>query len=1347
MSETEHTTEALSVYIPMDRRQALARGEVLPDRLRGAALFADISGFTPLTEGLVRELGPQRGAEELTRHLNLVYDSLVIELHRFGGSVMGFSGDAITCWFDGDSGLRATICALAMQGAMTLFTEVAIPSGKTVSLAMKAAVATGEVRRFIVGDPQIQIIDILAGATLDQLAAAEHQANKGEVVLDPATITSLGDQVQIVAWRPDEETGQRFGVVGKVTKKLTPSPWPALPADALSEDQVRPWLLPLVYQRLRRGQGEFLAELRPAVALFLRFGGIDYDRDQAAAEKLDVYIRQVQRILDRYEGTMVQLTIGDKGSYLYAAFGAPLAHEDDAARAASAALELRALSPTMDFIGDVQIGISQGRMRAGAYGGTMRRTYGVLGDEVNLAARLMQAAAPGQILVSQVAQQPAAEDFSWERLPDLRVKGKSQPVTAFSLVGRREKRAVRLAEPKYALPMVGRETELALIRQKLTRALQGQGQVIGVTAEAGMGKSRLVAEVVRMANELGLTGYGGECQSYGTNTSYLVWQSIWRGFFDLDQQGSLSEQVQALETQLASIEAALVLRLPLLGAVLNLSIPDNDLTSTFDAKLRKASLEALLVDCLRGRSEENPLYFVLEDCHWLDPLSHDLLEVIGRAIVDLPVVLIMAYRPPEVNRLQELRVSQLPHFTEIGLADFTPQEAEQLIGLKLTQFFGSQTEGIPRALVGRITERAQGNPFYIEELLNYLQDRGIAPTDGQALEQLDLPTSLHSLILSRIDQLTEHQKTTLKVASVIGRLFKAAMLWGAYPQIGDQGQVNADLDVLSRLDLTPLDTADPELVYLFKHIMTQEVAYETLPYATRSMLHCQIGRYIERSSPDTLDQYTHLLAHHYWLGQDWAKAMEYNLLAARHAQREFANDTAVAGYQRALEAAAKVAGDTAAGRLLAYESLGEVLTLVGRYDEALDHYASARVLVEAEKPSAVHRRHLADLCRKTAEGHEGRSEYDVAFEWLDRGLNYLEQDQPTIEMARIYNRGTLVHRRQGKYDEATEWCQRSLATASAIRTREGQRAKAHAYYNLGAIYWRRGDLGQALSFCRKSVELYQQLDDIFGLSQAYINLSNVLVDQGDWDQAGEALSQSVALKQEIGDIVGRAHVANNLGYLHLDRGEWDQAAELFEQSYAIWRQIGSAWGEANLLSNLAQVRIYQEKWAEARDCLSRSEALFAEIGSEEFLAELERRWAEYYLTCAASRVGQNGELDKALAHARRSIDLAAAQEVPWEEGLSYRTLGQIYLARGENELAQTALRQSLQILSDLNSEFEAAKTTLALLTLALASDPATLDRAQLRQAVQIFQKLGARADLARAQAVERQLQPATGSGG
>ncbi len=422
--------EPLSVYLPMDRRQALVRDQRLPDRTSGAALFADISGFTPLTAALARELGLQRGAEELTRLLNEVYGVLIAEIHRHGGSVIGFSGDAITCWLDGDDGLRATTCGLAMQRAMAPFDSIQTPAGTAISLAIKVAVVTGPVRRFLVGDPRVQNIEVIAGRTLDLLAEAEHHADRGEVVVHADVVREAGEQISVSAWRRDEETGEDLAVVHGLPTTVSPRPWPELPPNCLPDEQCRPWLQPAVYRRLSEGPRQFLAELRPAVALFACFTGIDYDRDPEAGNRLDAFVRWVQGILERQEGSLIQLTIGDKGSYLYAAFGAPVAHSDDEVRAVETALALQAVPPELGFITGIQVGITKGRMRTGAYGSTTQRTYGVLGDRTNLAARLMQAATEG-ILCDEAVYEGAREHLAFQALPPIQVKGKAEPIPVY----------------------------------------------------------------------------------------------------------------------------------------------------------------------------------------------------------------------------------------------------------------------------------------------------------------------------------------------------------------------------------------------------------------------------------------------------------------------------------------------------------------------------------------------------------------------------------------------------------------------------------------------------------------------------------------------------------------------------------------------------------------------------------------------------------------------------------------------------------------------------------------------------------------------------------------------------
>ncbi len=1037
------------------------------------------------------------------------------------------------------------------------------------------------------------------------------------MVLDATAISSLGDQVKLSTLRHEESTGRSFGVVEALLVLVDPRPCPEIPTDRLREETVRQWLLPPVYERLRRGQGEFLAEFRPAVSFFLRFAGIDYDGDEEAGDKLDRYIRHVQNVLNRYGGTLIQVTMGDKGSYLQAAFGAPVAHEDDALRAAAAALDLQMISPTSEWSGEVQIGIAQGRMRTGAYGGSMRRTYGVMGDEVNLAARLMQAAAPGQILVSDKVYKTIGETFQAEGLPPLIVKGRSEPVVTFSLVGLNEQRGIRLQEPRYTLPMVGRQAELGLIKQKIDSALKGKGQIIGITGEAGMGKSRLIAEAIREAYKHKLTGYGGECQSYGTNTSYLVWQNIWCGFFNLDRFFTLEDKIQAIERRLASIDKNLGPRLPLLGAVLNLSIPDNELTRSFDAKLRKSSLEALLVDCLRAQAQKMPLLLVLENCHWIDPLSHDLLEIIGRAITDLPVLLVMAYRPFDAQYWKTTRVSHLSHFTEIHLQEFTQQEAERLINLKLEVFFDVSHE-VPARLVEHIIEQAEGNPFYIEELLNYLQDRAIDPSDHEALEQIELPTSLHSLILTRIDQRTESQKITLKLASIIGRMFAAAWLWGAYPDLGDPELIKADLDVLSKLDLTLMDSSEPELIYLFRHIVTQEVAYESLPFATRALLHDQLAQFIERTFSDSLEQNVDLLAFHYERSDNEPKKCEYLLKAGEAAQANYANTAAMHYFQRVLT----LLPDNE--QVAVMLKLGQVLELVGLWDQAKDLYKSALILSENlgdRLDQARVQTAIGELLRK-------QGVYAEVPRWLDLAREGFEEMGDHAGVGQVLHYEGTLAAQQGNLKFAKALYEQSLKIR---RTLDEKPQIASLLSNLGIIAQYLGNYNLSRSYYMESLSIRRAIGDRWAIANSLNNLGNVARDQDDHAEARSYLEEAVTISQEVGDRWAIANSLNNLANVVRAQGEYNLAHSLYEKSLAINYELEDKWALAYLFEDIGCLSVSEGQPRRALKLIAAASVLREEIG-------------------APLPPSERSSLDKVVEVARHELD-EVEQNSAWAEGI------------------------------------------------------------------------------------------------
>ncbi|RPI21504.1 MAG: adenylate/guanylate cyclase domain-containing protein, partial [Chloroflexota bacterium] len=542
--------ELLLPYIPIDRYQAMSRGEELPDRAIGAVLFADIKGFTPLTEALAIELGPQRGPEELTHQLNRVYGALIDEVSTYHGSVIGFAGDAITCWFDSDEdGLRATTCALAMQAAMRKFSEVKTPAGVTISMAIKVAVAAGPVRRFLVGDPSSYIIDVLAGQTLEEMSAAEKIAAKGEVSLTKAVVEKLGDKVQVAEWRDDIKSGYTSAIIHGLNQVAAPDPWEDLPEGIVPEQMARAYLLPAVYERVVCGQGQFLAELRPANSLFLKFAGIDYDGDDRAGEILDAYVRWVQEIVNHYEGSLIQLTIGDKGSYLYVAFGAPAAHDDDAVRAVATALALQKPPSNIPQIRDIQVGICRGQMRTGAYGSSFRRTYGVLGDKVNLAARLMNAAPAGEIWCDHETVHAAGSVIDFEELPAIMVKGKSEPVNVYRPLGVKNKAQGVGAQVR----IIGRKAERALLAESIQSLKENKGRVIVIEGEAGIGKSLLVYDLQQQAHQEGIETLTGSGEAVEISTPYYGWRGVFNQLFGIsileDHDSQLRHFLETIENQ------------------------------------------------------------------------------------------------------------------------------------------------------------------------------------------------------------------------------------------------------------------------------------------------------------------------------------------------------------------------------------------------------------------------------------------------------------------------------------------------------------------------------------------------------------------------------------------------------------------------------------------------------------------------------------------------------------------------------------------------------------------------------------------------------------------------------
>ncbi|HOT92015.1 MAG TPA: tetratricopeptide repeat protein [Anaerolineae bacterium] len=1326
-----------SIYIPEDRRRAIAQGETLPDRTWGAALFADISGFTPLTEALTRIYGPKRGAEELTHQLNRVYDALVAEVERYGGSVIGFAGDAITCWFAETpeslkiASLRAARCAFAMQAAMEAFTNVSLPAGETVSLAVKTTIATGAARRFLVGDPNIQLIDALAGETLARMAAAEHYAERGEVVTDVHTAMLLGRKVRIQDWRPplSEDTNEEcFAVVEDVLLALGDiGPFDTSPPPVLPPEVVKPWLLPAVYASLQEGAGEPLEMRRGVVAVFLGFRGIDYDHDEQAGDKLDRYIRWVQRMLLRYDGALLQLIIGDKGNYLYGTFGAPIAHEDDSQRAISAALELLDPPADLEFIGPVQIGIAQGTMRTGAYGSATRCTYGVIGDSVNLAARLMQNAAPGQALVSSHVQEAAAQDFRWETLPPITVKGKSKPVP----VARPLRKAQRVHVAIRNGMVVGREAELAELCAALRPIFEGRfGGMVYVYGEAGVGKTRLIYELrARLMQEHSFSWFTCPTDPILRQSlnpfKYFLRQYFGQNIENTEETNKVNfkEMLRALLTSLQSSDkpgvAALVTELQrtqsMLGALVDLHWSDS-LYEQLEPELRFKNTLSAFKTLVQAESLRQPVILHVEDANWLDDDSYELLATLTLNAADYPFVVLLSGRyrddgspfhittPPNVPE----HTLDLNALSPEGVRLMVQQMLKAEISPEFAQFMAQKTEG---------------NPLFVEQLTLDLRERElIRQRDGVwtivSREIETVPATINAVLIARLDRLAAQVKAVVQTAAVLGREFEVQIL---SRMLRDDAELSYKLH---RAEEEMIWQALSEMHYIFRHTMMRDAAYDMQLQARLRDLHALAAQAMEQVYAAELAPHYADLAYHYGKAEDSQQEFHYARLAGEYAASRYANQEAIEHYQQALQSLARLdPAATVVQRQEVYTALAELEITVGKYDPAREHLEEALAL-------AAHRGDedgQGHVCRWMAQMYELRGDYEESLEWIEKGASIL-RDRRTADAAELALIAGLIYSRRGSYDEATLQFQKALQVAQSL---DAATILARAYNGLGMIHLR-DNISAAIEHFQQAFALYERAGDIPGQAKSHNLIANAYIEIGQWHEADYHYRQARAIFEQIGDIYNGAFSDNNLGEIALYQGRLDEALMFYHQALQALERIGgSVYVLGVLHMNLGHVFIRRGEIDAAFAELRTAQQHFEQAQVRDFLPELHRHYAEAAL--------QAGDLTTAMAEAQQALTLAQELEMRGEEGDALCVLGQICTARKDYEAAATYLQKSLAIRTESGDIYEGARTQLALAHLYHRQGDKAQAWAFLEHCTPVFERLGAALDLTDARALEREL--------
>lgn len=926
--------EALASYVPrmVLRHLASKPAPTRTERSSAALMLVDITGFTPLTSTLSdRGAG---GTEQLSRALNTYIGRIIDLVEEHGGDIAKIVGDAVLAvWADDEpvatAARRAVWCGLAIARTLSDL-EVA----RDVRLSLKVGVCAGDVTAAHVGGLDGRWLFTLAGEAPAQLSVIDPVLQTGAVIVSREAWPLLmdccvghdidGGPVRIVLAEP--------GVAPRT-----------LPPAALSpgdESLLRAYVPEVGLARLDAGQAEWIAEIRTTTAAFVRIRGLD-DPSGDAADRLQSVALAAQRVVGRYQGWIKEMTTDDKGTTLVVVFGVPpFTHQDDPARGVQCAL---ALASELDSLGAATgIGIATGSAFCGPVGSAKRREFAVLGPHMILASRLAGAARSGTVLCDPPTQEGLRGKASLERLPSHVLKGLPAPVDVYRV----RPQGVRAGRSS---GFVDRATERAEAGSRLRGVREGKGGVVLIEGEAGIGKSRLIDEWLREARRQGVRALVGAAEEIERATPYHAWRAVFEQALLLEDADPEVRRATLLERLRAEASEPFA---PILGQVLSLDMPDNEVTKQFESAARAENTRDLLVRILAGEAARLPLMVVLEDVHWLDSASWALA---ARAVGAIPSMLLVLATRPEPASVDPETVGRVrDQATVLRLRALGRDDAILLASDRMG------ATGLAEPVAALLHERTEGNPLFIEQLTYAMRDEGrivivdgvAAAASGAQLRSSAIPEDIRRVITSRIDLLPPGEALTTKVASVVGRRFSLRTLMDIYPLPTDEATLRGHLETLARMDLVTPDPSGRELTYVFSHVTTQETAYELMLPAQAAPLHGRVAEWYERTYADDLSPYHVFLAHHWSKAGEPAKAVEQLERAGVQALRSFANEEAIRSLEQA-SAHERTAGlDVDLPRRARRQlHLGEAYVHLSRYQEGRAHLESGLRLFGRPAPS------------------------------------------------------------------------------------------------------------------------------------------------------------------------------------------------------------------------------------------------------------------------------------------------------------------------------------------------------------------------------------------------------------
>jgi class 3 adenylate cyclase/tetratricopeptide (TPR) repeat protein len=1384
---------AVLTYLPRHLALDLLRESLVAQNqgqfLQGTLLFADISDFTAMSEKL-RQKGEKEGAEEVARIINEYLDVMLVILFKYSGRLIKFGGDAMLCLFTGEDqgAMNAVWAAWEMKQAMAdRFGEIKVLH-EVFPLEMKAGGNSGLLFAATVGTAE-HMEYVLTGSAVERTARAESAAGKGDILVSHETYTLVKENLEVekLAEKPDfyRVTGVRselpsqaddpWSVVEGALSLIENDLWEVVDRlDALSPYLPAGVLPQLVYDP--QG-GQIEGQHRQVTVLFANFigmGEIIHARgikDAAGiAADLSEYFRAMQEEVRYYGGVVNKVDLYDQGDKLMVIFGAPQAHEKDTQRAALTALAMQnamsRLSPATAMLLSQRIGIHSGSVFAGNVGSSEcnRREYTVMGDTVNVAARLMSGAPRGQVWASERVWDQIQGEFEAKSLAPITVKGISDPIVVYKLEATRGVQEGRAWSRVLDSDMVGRDAELQSLMAHVRDLSDGAGkQIVAITGEAGVGKTRLIEEWQRRISEsvpspstgLGTNSGGGSAnqqtgegaatwlsgrgRSYGQK-AHGVFIEILEGllaFSDADTQderwAKLSDRVK--ETFVDPEPGWLYdfsNQLACLGQFLALDLSQRPGLTERIAQLEAETLliqtRLALCDLLIHAAQKNPLILLLEDLHWADDASLDMLRfVLDRVSDDAPMLFCLIFRPKKEHTIwgtwQEIDRSH-PGCHLISLRELGDTYGRQLL------FNLLRTSQLPDDFQTLVLDETDGNPLYVEEALHALIEDGVIVQDEEgwqitrSVERIRVPDTLCQIIQSRVDELdfgSPGARRLLWMAAVIGEEFTEELLRHLFTSTGRREQElsshlrelrNAAMIKKSRLQ----KSGRSQWGYRFQHGLVQQVAYENMLVEKRREYHGEVGRWLEQRYSDDLPRHYDTLAHHYDQGQQWEKAFRYCWLAGQKDAQAFANQDAASHLVRALEIANYIVPTKDTLARIHFE-LGKVFVTLGRFDDAIAHLEDSYDLLEgASELNTVLRK--AQVCYQIGYAYQLKGGHDnltSALAWRDRGLASLSPD-PTAEAALLHVMGGFVAFRRSDFAQAVQEGREALRLAEAV---DSQSALGVIHRLLSVAYHAQGHLDLAMLHCERGIQVDQQVGDLSGELKGYLNHGVFAFEMDNWPLTRASYLKSIDLIKRVGDKyeLGKAYV--NLGDLYSHLGEIERGFEYARQALDIFIDVQAVPGMIIARTVLATLFWRQRELDQALAQLSEAREL---AGSAVMFKPTVGRWlAQVYLT-QGDMVRAEAEIQALLS---LDVDVLADEAEPIQH-----LRGEILAAQGKSMEALEVLRASLERLERKQARYQKGLLLLALAWVLKQTDELSAQARPIAERARvIFADLGAKLDV------------------